>query len=116
MSQKINFTHAKLKSLEVPKDKRFEHYMDTKKIGLELRISGTGVKTFFLRKRFGQKTRFTIGRFTDLTVDIARKIAMEYKGKIARGIDPKGSKSDASRKKFGEMFDDCYAPQFSIKI
>ena len=50
------------------------------------------MKTFMLNKRFGEKTRFTIGRFPDLSVDAARKVAMEFKAKIARGIDPKEEK------------------------
>ena len=39
-------------------------------------------------KRFKDKNTFYIGIFPDLSVDDARKIALNYKNKIAHGLDP----------------------------
>ncbi len=56
-------TDAKLKALKAPSGGRVE-YPDDKVIGLRVRVSAKGTKTFVLRKRTGSTVRnITIGRY-----------------------------------------------------
>ena len=115
MTNKINFTKSTLMNIKPPVDKRFAYYMDTKEKGLELTVTEKGTKSFALRKRLGNKTRFTIVRFPDLSIEQARRIAAQYKGKIAIGIDPKEEKNSLKNDiTFGDMCDK-FMSDFSAK-
>jgi Arm DNA-binding domain len=62
--------------------------------GFGVRISGTGRRVFFYRYRVGgrggKQRRVTLGKFGDLTVEEARRIAKRYAGQVAIGEDPIG--------------------------
>jgi hypothetical protein len=57
--------------------------------GFALRVTANGAKAFVVEKRIhGRPRRFTIGAYGVLTVDQARKLAIEKMGDIASGNDP----------------------------
>jgi integrase len=57
--------------------------------GFALRLIATGAKSFVFEGRIkGRMRRFTIGRYPDLTVAIARQKALEIRAAIGRGEDP----------------------------
>ncbi len=70
--------------------------------GFGIRISSTGRRVFFFRYRLGGRNgidkRINIGKFGDLTVDEARKIARQYAGEVAGGRDPLGDRNEAQKK------------------
>ena len=92
----INFTKSTLEGLPAPEAGRIT-YKDTKQVGLHLRVSATGVKTFSLLKRVnGKPERVTLGRFPEMTVELARRKATKLSGQIAMGISPSAERRRAS--------------------
>lgn len=82
-----NFTKAFIEKL-TSDDKRVYH-KDDKEKGLQLCVTEKGVKSFYLRKKInGVSKRIFIGHFPDLSVENARKIALDLKNDIAKGNDP----------------------------
>lgn len=75
-----------------PEDARVD-YWDSDTLGLCLRVTKNGVKTWSIRYRpgggrTGRHQRFTIGRFPDLGLADARKRARRLFVEIADGLDP----------------------------
>ncbi len=70
---------------------------DTEIRGFAIKTAPSGKKTFFLKYRNanGRQRKPTIGTYGDLTVDQARKIAIEWKVRIAQGGDPSAEKQSA---------------------
>lgn len=57
--------------------------------GFGVRVTSGGTKAFFVEKLIKNKlSRITLGRYPELTVEIARKEAQKLLGQIATGIDP----------------------------
>lgn len=64
-------------------------YRDTAIPGFGLRVTSGGAKSFIIEKRVhGKVKRITIGRYGNLTVEQARKEAMQLLGQVATGKDP----------------------------
>lgn len=90
MTVKINFTKAILDTLPIPDAGKRDTYHDAKASGLQLRVSHTGVKTFSVFKRIkrGEPERVTLGRYPEMTIDQARRKALEISLSISEGNDP----------------------------
>lgn len=94
MKKKFHFTNAKLKALK-PHDANspsteLELSDDSEITGLKLLVGKSGSKRFLLRYTFQSRKRsIAIGRFGDIDVATARKIARKYKAQLASGVDPK---------------------------
>jgi integrase len=72
--------------------KRFEVF-DTLVPGLAIRVSVSGRKTFTLYYRHrGRMRRVGLGRYPDVLLEKARKIATQHRGRIFNGADPAGEK------------------------
>jgi integrase len=72
--------------------KRFEVF-DALVPGLAIRVSATGRKTFTLYYRHrGRMRRLGLGRYPDVLLEKARKIATQHRGRIFDGADPAGEK------------------------
>lgn len=57
--------------------------------GFGVRVTASGTKSFIVEKRVkGRVRRMTLGRFGELTVEQARKQAIQLLGKVACGVDP----------------------------
>ena len=88
-------------------------FPDTAVEGLELRVSGTGAKSWtmrYVRKSDGARRRVTLGRFPDLGLEKARRDAAKLRVAVAEGADPAGGV--AARKAsmtFAELSDEWLA-------
>ncbi len=78
------FNDRHLQSLK-PKDKRFDTY-DAATRGLGLRVTTTGIKSWFVMKRVnGRMKRITLGRYPALSLSQARVRATEVFNELASG-------------------------------
>jgi integrase len=72
--------------------KRFEVF-DALVPGLAVRVSATGRKSFTLYYRHqGRMRRLGLGRYPDVLLEKARRIATQHRGRIFDGADPAGDK------------------------
>ncbi len=113
MNKAFNFTKTEIQKLPAP-SKGMDTYKDTKEKGLSLYITSGGAKTFFVRKRInGRDERIKLGNFPDLTIEQARKKALEAKAKVADGQNPNLEKHKMRAEiTFGELFQD-YLEKYS---
>lgn len=90
MPEKFNFTQERIKSLTSPIGKDREYYYDAGCPKLLCRVSHTGNKSFAVMKKSaeGKTLRITLGRFPDLAVSEARKMAQAALTELAQGINP----------------------------
>ena len=75
--------------------------------GLSLMISAGGAKTFRVQfKLHGQWLTHRLGRFPNLQINEARRLAEEYRAKAEKGIDPRViAPAPADRKSFAHVVD-----------
>ncbi len=107
MTVKINFTKAILDTLPIPDAGKRDTYHDAKASGLQLRVSHTGVKTFsvFKRAKRGEPGRVTLGRYPEMTIDQARRKALEICLVISEGNDPAAARRlQRAEMTFGDLF------------
>lgn len=90
MTESINFTQDRIRNLSVPTDKDRADYYDSGCPKLICRVSSTGNKSFVVLKKTadGKTRRITLGRFPDLSVSEARKLAQAALTDLANGINP----------------------------
>lgn len=90
MGSKFNFTKEALERLRLPAPGERAIYHDPKTTGLQVRVTAAGIKTFsiFRRIKGGQPERITLGRFPDMTVEHARKLAARVNAAIEEGSNP----------------------------
>lgn len=70
-----------------------DKYYDDLLKGFGIRVTSGGTKAFFVEKTINRKiTRITLGRYPELTAEMARKKALQCLGQIASGIDPTAEK------------------------
>jgi integrase len=98
-STRFNFTKEALTRLHSPAPGARAVYHDAKTTGLQLRVSSSGIKTFSLFRRIkgGPPERLTLGRFPDMTVEHARRIAARVNASIAEGANPADMKRAKKR-------------------
>ena len=73
-------------------EKRYEVF-DAIVPGLAIRVSASGRKTFTLYYRHRRRMRRVgLGRYPDVLLEKARKIATQHRGRIFDGADPAGEK------------------------
>jgi integrase len=105
---RLKFTQGNIEKLPpAPRGKQI-YYYDTKTPGFALRVTPEGVKTFCLyRWHKDGPERATIGRFSDLKVEEARKKLEKMTGKLADGKRPSKERSaDREAIKFGDLFEE----------
>jgi integrase len=107
-SYRINFIKSVLLNISLPAKGKRDYYYDLKEAGLILDVTSTGSKSFYLYRRINSKPeRILLGAFPDLTIEQARKLALQKKGEIAFGINPKDKiKSLKQEITFGIMFEE----------
>lgn len=92
-SHRINFTKAALSKAENAAKGRKDYYYDEREKGLVMAVTSTGTKTFYLYKRIdGRPERLMLGRYPDISIENARKMAASAKGEIASGQNPQKEK------------------------
>ena len=104
---KINFTHRTLNSLVTPASERSITYFDTQIDNLNVIVTRSGSKTFYVRKNIdGQSKRVRLGAYPDLSVENARNMALDIKNTIAKGNNPfEAQKQKKSELTLNEMFE-----------
>lgn len=118
MNERINFTKQTISSLVPPEQGKKSYTYDNKIPGLGIMVNYTGVKSFFVYKKIsGQPRRIVIGRFPDLSVEIARKEAQKVLGKLATGINPIAEKREqkAAAITLAEAFEDYLKTRKNLK-
>ena len=100
MANNFNFTQQRIEKLPIPEKDRKDYY-DTEVSKLICRVSSTGNKSFCLFKRTttGKLRRVTLGKFPDVTVSGARKMAQSALAELAQGINPTEKKRTDKIKK-----------------
>lgn len=104
MTNKLNFTITELDALPLPTKGQRATYHDAggkKSVnGLQIRVTANGVKTFSVFKRVagGKPERITIGKFPTISIDQARKKAMELVSQLAMGESAVAAKRENDAK------------------
>src|SRR5947207_10800898 len=85
---RLRFNKTSLERLSLPTRGKRATYYDTEVLGLQLRVTDRGVKSFcvFRRSKRGQPERITMGRFPTLSVEQARAKAKRYLADLGEGI------------------------------
>lgn len=104
----INFTHKALHALPIPPKGKRGVYFDTQVKNLNIIVTDTGGKSFYVRKVIdGQSRRVRLGAFPDLSVENARNKALEVKSAIAKGENPyETHQRRKSEPTFAEFFEE----------
>jgi integrase len=93
-NNRFNFKNSSLKSLPTPQKGKRSYYYDEAVKSLGISITDKDSKTFFVyRKIEGRPERIILGRFPDLSVENARKLAFETNALIAQGKNPNREKN-----------------------
>lgn len=102
----LNFSKARIDALPIPPTGRRVEYQDERTPGLALRVFSTGAKTFLVRRVVaGKQERIKLGRYPDITIDQARRMAAKTTGAIADGRNPNADKRALSSEiTLGELF------------
>lgn len=93
-------------------------FYDDQLKGFGVRVTSGGTKSFFVEKRINRRlTRITLGRYPELTAEMARKKALEYLGQIAIGVDPHAEKRTRRMAKMtlNEVLSDYLLARKSLK-
>jgi len=88
IAAKFKFTQKRIEDLELPEKGRKDYY-DTDINKLSCRVSSTGNKSFSVTKRLtsGPLQRVTLGKYPAISVDTARKMAVNSISKITNGVN-----------------------------
>ena len=111
MKQKkiINFTKTVLDSLPIPEGDSRPYYHDSETPGLALRVTSNGVKSFMVQRRINKEPQIvTLGRYPEMPIQVARKLAVKALGIISEGVNPTKQKQEETLKSItlGEVFSD----------
>lgn len=93
-------------------------YYDDNLKGFGIRVTSGGTKSFFVEKLIKRKLcRITIGRYPEISPDMARKKATELLGQIAMGKDPVAEKRADSIKEItlNEVFQEYLKTRKTLK-
>ena len=116
---RINFTKQTIINIKPPtlldgKRVACDTYHDIKHKGLILLISNGGAKTFYLYAKVNARPeRIKIGRFPDISIEQARKLAHKYKGEIVQGINPNKKKNVLKNELLFSKLFDSYINQYA---
>jgi integrase len=95
-----------------------KRYYDDNMKGFGVRVTSGGTKAFFVEKLIKNKlSRITLGRYPELSVEMARKEGQKLLGKIATGIDPVAEKRANKMRTMtlNEVFTDYINTRKSLK-
>lgn len=103
---KYNFTKIFIESLEIPEAGKRSYHKDVKVNGLEIMVTSSGHKSFKVtKKKDGKFIRVTLGGYPDLSIENARKKALEVNTKLAQGVNPNEEKNQLRKEMvFGDLF------------
>lgn len=114
---KIEFNKTALKNIPAPATGR-AYYHDTKQQGLLLQVTVAGAKSFQAYKKVNNvPVRVTLGKFPGMTVEAARKAALNRLSEMVNGINPNAKKKDDAKADITlkAVFADYLAARNSLK-
>ena len=118
MPESINFTQQRIEKLPIPSIDRKDYY-DIEVSKLICRVSASGNKSFCVLKRMptGKLRRITLGKWPEVSVSEARKMAQATLTDMAKGINPSEKKRREKIKKItlSELMSD-YIEQKGLKL
>ncbi|MGX7346960.1 tyrosine-type recombinase/integrase [Acetobacter pasteurianus] len=89
----MKLTKSGIDALTCPPGKRDVMFSDSEVTGFAVRVNATGSKTFLFNYRFaGKPRRLVLGKYGELTLAQARKLAETARGRVLAGGDPVGEK------------------------
>ena len=92
-------TDQKIRNTQLPNMGRLSL---TDGLGLQLRITSKGIKTWSLQYRYqGQMLKLTIGKYPDIKLKDARIIASKARLDIAQGRNPQETKARPKKNEIG---------------
>lgn len=98
MTIKYNFTKHFLANISPPPDNKRSYYYDSRVNGLLIQVTNNGVKSYQVYKWIKNKpVRVTLGKFPDLPVEKARKMAIQKLAEMAQGINPNAKKKEEAK-------------------
>ena len=103
---------------ETPGKTAQKRYYDDHMKGFGVRVTSGGTKAFFVEKLIKKKLcRITLGRYPELTVEMARKEVQKLLGQIAIGMDPVAEKRAEKMREvtLNEVFNDYIQVRKSLK-
>ena len=104
---KAHFTKSWIESIEAP-DGRLT-FTDDSTRGLTLLVNPTGVKTFYVVRKFrGRVERTLLGRFPELTLVEARKKAAYFQVQFDAGVNPSEARRQSREELTLDAFFDIY--------
>lgn len=111
----VHFTKSFIESIST-EDKRLT-FTDDKSRGLTLLVTNTGVKTFYLvRKYRGKAERTLLGHFPDMPLAQARAQAAHFQVQYDAGVNPNEAKRKARKEPtLDEFFEMYYRDHCEIK-
>jgi integrase len=113
---KTRITDRYLKTTTLPAVGRMRMDYDTDLRGFAVRVTGAGSKTFVLTYMYrGAERRLTIGRFPALTVELARRRALELRREVDLGGDPADAKRQAAKEMTIEKLCERYLAEHAVK-
>ena len=93
MTKAVNFTKSFLDKLTPPSTGKRAYYKDSQIKGLSLALQASGAMSFYLIKKIaGRSEKIFLGKYPDLRVENARKLAAVRLGQIALGVNPQDEK------------------------
>lgn len=105
----INFTKSNLDNLPIPEKGSRPYYHDSIVAGLGIRITDKGTKSFIVQRRINKRPSIiTLGRYPEMTIQIARKQAVKALNAISEGINPNRQDKEALLRSvsLGQVFKD----------
>jgi integrase len=112
----MRLTKSEIAKLPVPSEGQ-AFFRDDKLRGFAVRVTAGGTKSFVLEKLIHNRVRrITLGRYNEISVEIARKQAQKLLGQIAEGRDPvaERKRTAASSATLSDVFDE-YLEQRNLK-
>jgi len=102
----FNFTMKVLDALPLPESGKRLYVYDAKVRGLELMVTAQGSKSFKVYRKLNDKpVRITLGRYPEMSIDVARKEAQNTLASMNAGKNPNSEKRKVrTETTFGEMF------------
>src|SRR5206468_2445478 len=98
--RRVNFTKAFVDEIPAAENGTRVYYNDTKVRGLQLVVTDTGAKSYYLYLRSsGRPLRHRIGTHPGLTPENARKLAEAARGRAASGTDLRAERKAQERSK-----------------
>ncbi len=109
MTTKLKFTKAAIEALPTPDAGKRTEFWDAKQPGLQIRVTSTGAKSFYVKHRVkgGGVERVNLGTYPKFTIEKARIKAAEIVASLVNGKSAtEGTRAGKQEITLGDLLDD----------